>query len=600
MGAGYSRAPRQSGAFPYRDVQNDVFSNLNALRDIVMMLPASVTVQDGHGNFVLVNEAAAEQFGIASQALVAGPMPTWPQAAVKRRDAAPDILHAGRVLLCEEAVDSGQGMRLFRTTHRPIMVSGHRLLLSSAIDLTEQKATEDELFRRAFFDELTGLPNRALIEHRVNELLAKDEAGSRFALAFVDIDNFKQINDYYGHGGGDALLVQIARRLSLELRSTDTLARISGDEFLLLLNPIDNVDEVSRFIGFLLDRLKSPFFIDGAEAFATGSIGISLYPEHGHSYERLRRNADIAMYRVKNNVKGTAALFDSAMEREAQERMAVEQSLRLAVLDKRFRCAFQPKVDIRTQEIKGIEALVRLVNDDGEIQAPGTFINLAVELGLIDELTHLVLSEIMRSIDLINDSFGQGTTISINIAAKQAGDVAFMESFARALKETGCPQRFVIEVTEDAFLAKAHFQTEILPKFRKLGVGISIDDFGIGYSSLSALADITADEIKIDRSFIADIHKRPRSQSILKAIASLSEALGMTIIAEGVESFEELAYLQAATRIQYAQGYYFSKPVFLDELRRTRDHGLNMRPVAVGRAQVQARMPHPRSLGAGR
>src|SRR5262249_53395121 len=162
------------------------------------------------------------------------------------------------------------------------------------------------------------------------------------------------------------------------------------------------------------------------------------------------------------------------------------------------------------------------------------FIDLAVELGLIDELTHLVLAEIMKSIDLVNDAFGRDTSIAINIAAKQAGDIEFMTSFAHALKATGCANRFIIEVTEDAFLAKAHFQPRILPMFRALGVGISIDDFGVGYSSLSALADITADEIKIDRSFIMDIHKRPRSQGILRAIVSLAEALGMTVIAEGV------------------------------------------------------------------
>ena len=273
------------------------------------------------------------------------------------------------------------------------------------------------------------------------------------------------------------------------------------------------------------------------------------------------------MYRVKNNGKGAAALFDSSMEREALARMRVEQSLRLAILEKRFCCAFQAKVDIRTLEIKGIEALVRLRDDEGVIQAPGTFINLAVELGLIDELTHLVLAEIVRSIDRINETFGRDTTISINVAAQQAGNPQFMRAFAQALEATGFPRRFMIEVTEDAFVTKAHFQTEILPIFRRLGVGISIDDFGIGYSSLSALADITADEIKIDRSFITDIHKRPRSQGILRAIESLSEALGMTVIAEGIETFEELTYLQAATRIRYAQGFYFSRPIFLEELK---------------------------------
>ena len=479
---------------------------------------------------------------------------------------APNCCNAGRAEVAEEHVTDGPASQVFLTAHQPVRVGDRNLLLSSSLDITRQKAVEEQLFRSAYYDELTGLPTRRVIEHRSNLLLQRD-AGEKFALAFLDIDNFKHINDYYGHADGDALLVEVAKRLGLDLRETDMLARISGDEFLLLLTPVQDEREVAEYIQFILRRLKAPFFINGSEIFASTSIGVSLYPEHGRSYDVLRKNADIAMYRVKNEGKGAAAVFNAGMESEAVARMKIEQSLRLAILDKRFCCAFQAKVDIRTQDIKGIEALVRLRDDEGVIQAPGTFVNLAVELGLIDELTHLVLAEIVRSIDLINETFGPDASISINVAAKQAGNLQFMRSFARALEATGYPQRFMIEVTEDAFVAKTAFQTEILPIFRQLGVGISIDDFGIGYSSLSALADITADEIKIDRSFITDIHKRPRSQGILKAIESLSEALGMTVIAEGIESFEELAYLQAATKIRYAQGYYFSRPIFLEELK---------------------------------
>src|SRR6185437_15597444 len=204
------------------------------------------------------------------------------------------------------------------------------------------------------------------------------------------------------------------------VRATDMLSRISGDEFLLLFNPVESDAEVAEYIEFVLQRLKAPFFIDGSELFASASIGVSIYPDHGNSYDVLRQNADTAMYRIKNETKGAAAIFDSGMQHEALTRMEIEQSLRLAILDKRFCCAFQPKVDIRTQQVKGIEALVRLRNDEGVIQAPGTFIDLAVELGLIDELTHLVLDEIMKSIDLIDHEFGHGISISINIAAKQA------------------------------------------------------------------------------------------------------------------------------------------------------------------------------------
>jgi c-di-GMP phosphodiesterase Gmr len=536
-------------------------SELSILRDVFRLLPTGVTVQDEHGRFLLVNDAAAVQLGIA----VGGPAVAPSKHLNHRRDTGLELLRSGRPVVTEECVTSGPVKQVFLTAHRPVRIAGRNLLLSSSTDVSEQKAIEDHLFR-AYYDDLTDLPSRRVIEHRANGL-AQREAPGRFAIAFLDIDNFKHINDYYGHAIGDALLVEVAKRLGLDLRESDMLARVSGDEFMLLLNPIQSEHEVAEYIQSTLERLRAPFFIDGSEIFASTSIGVSLYPEHGRSYDMLCQNAGIAMYRVKNDGKDAAAFFDAGMEREALARMKVEQSLRLAILEKRFCCAFQAKVDIRTEDIKGIEALVRLRDDEGVIQAPGTFINLAVELGLIDELTHLVLAEIVKSIDLINETFGADTTISINVAAKQAGNPEFMRSFAEALEATGYPSRFMIEVTEDAFVAKTHFQTEILPIFRRLGVGISIDDFGIGYSSLSALADITADEIKIDRSFITDIHKRPRSQGILKAIESLSEALGMTVIAEGIESFEELAYLQAATKIRYAQGFYFSRPIFLEELK---------------------------------
>jgi cyclic di-GMP phosphodiesterase Gmr len=572
------------------DVDLLASSELSLLRDVFRLLPTGVTVQDEQGRFLLVNDAAAVQLGIAPGAPATSPS----QQFNHRRETGLELLRAGRPHVAEESVSSGPPKQVLLTAHRPVRIADRNLLLSSSADISEQKALEDHLFRSAYYDEMTGLPTRRVIEHRANSLLHR-EAQGRFALAFLDIDNFKHINDYYGHAVGDALLVEVAKRLGLDLRESDMLSRISGDEFLLLLDPIQSEREVADYIDFTLQRLRAPFFIDGSEIFASTSIGVSLYPEHGSSYDVLCQNADIAMYRVKNDGKGTAAFFDASMEREAQARMKVEQSLRLAILEKRFCCAFQAKVDIRTQDIKGIEALVRLRDDDGVIQAPGTFINLAVELGLIDELTHLVLAEIVKSIDLINETFGHEATISINVAAKQAGNPEFMRSFAEALQATGFPRRFMIEVTEDAFVAKTHFQDEILPIFRKLGVGISIDDFGIGYSSLSALADITADEIKIDRSFITDIHKRPRSQGILRAIESLAEALGMTVIAEGLETHEELLYLQAATKIRYAQGYYFSRPIFLEELKPAIPIASEARSSMASRPQQESRPTYARN-----
>ncbi len=563
-------------------------AELSFFRDVLKQLPAGVTVQDKHGRLLLVNDAAARQLGMD------GSTPAASALLDERSESAVGLLRTGYESVREECVGDGEKRQVLLTSHRPVRIGGRDLLLSSSADISEQKAFEDQLFRSAYYDELTGLPVRRVVEHRVNGLLRQRDGSDRFALAFLDIDNFKHINDYYGHGIGDRLLGELAKRLGRELRDTDMLSRISGDEFLLLLAPVQNLAEVAEFFESAVQRLAAPFFIDGSEIFASTSVGISLYPDHGASYDTLCQNADLAMYRVKNDGKGRAAFFDISMEHEASARMKVEQSLRLAILEKRFCCAFQTKVDIRTQEIKGIEALVRLRDHEDVIQAPGSFIDLAVELGLIDELTHLVLAEIVKSIDLINETFGSTATISINVAAKQAGKVEFMRSFAEALEATGFPQRFMIEVTEDAFVAETRFQDEILPILRKLGVGISIDDFGTGYSSLAVLADVTADEIKIDRSLINDIHKRPRSQGILRAIESLGEALGMTVIAEGLESYEELAYLQAATRIRYAQGYHFSRPIFLEELKLTTPVASEARVSTMSRPVQENRSTHAR------
>jgi c-di-GMP phosphodiesterase Gmr len=544
------------------------------LHEAIGQLPVGITVQDQQGRFLFVNETAGRQFNLAAFSPERPHL--FPYQQLKRRqELCVEALRSGRSTTSEERVAGFSSDREFTSSHQPLKLADRHLFVTTTLDVTAQKARERELFRLAYYDELTGLATRRLVESRVGELLTADNP-QKFALVFLDVDNFKNINDYYGHSVGDALLKHLAQRVGFHQRDTDLLARISGDEFLLLLNPVEGEAEIIDFIAALLERLKAPYLIDGSEVFASASIGISCFPEHGRTYEALCQNADVAMYRAKSRTKGTFAVFDAGMERETAERIQNEQALRLAIQDRQFCCAFQSKVDIRTQEVRGVEALVRLRNEDGLLQAPGTFIDLAAELGLIDRLTHLVLDEIMASIDQIDAMFGAHAAISINVAAKQAGNLEFMRSFADALAATGCATRFMIEVTEDAILEKSEFQTEILPLLRGIGVGVSIDDFGVGYSSLSALADITADELKIDRSFITDIHKRPRSQSILKAIESLGEALGMVVVAEGVETFEELAYLQAATKIRYAQGYYFAKPVLLEkgELQSAGSEGL--------------------------
>ncbi|HTV34795.1 MAG TPA: EAL domain-containing protein [Xanthobacteraceae bacterium] len=540
------------------------------LSAIIDSLPVGVTVQSEDGAVVLEN-------GISTDFSIATDPSDETAAPVPQIDPATEPMDTNGAITTEERVlapqgDAGERTLLIR--RRAARILDRSLLLSTSFDFTDRKRAEVELSRRAYFDDLTGLPNGTLIHEEVHRVLTVSEGKARFALALLDVDNFKHVNDYYTHAVGDKLLLKVAQRIGAKLRASDVVARLSGDEFLLVLNPLDSDEYLEDLINSLLKELKEPFLIEGYEILTSASIGVSICPDHGMNYETLRRAADTAINRVKDGAKGAAALFDSDMGRAMSARMAQEQRLRLAVRDARFCCAFQPKVDIRTQEIVGVEALIRLRDEDGVIQAPGEFIGLAIELGLIDDITYLALAEIMRSIDLLDDAFGPQATISINIAAKRAADASFMDGFCAELKATNCANRFMVEVTEDAFFSKSCFQTHFLPILREIGTRVSVDDFGTGYSSLATLADVTADEIKIDRSFITDIHQRPRSQSVLKAIEALSDALGMTVIAEGVETFEEVAYLQAATRIRFAQGYYFAKPIFLEELapsRRTAD-----------------------------
>ncbi len=545
---------------------------LDLMVTILDALPVGLTVQSDDGRTLFTNETAAAFFA-------ATPLSAAARSENRKSDA----------VVSEDSISGPDGERTFLKSCRTTRILDRNLLLSASLDFTERKRIETELAKRAHFDDLTGLPNRALIQDHVELLLAKPGEQRRFALAFIDIDNFKHINDYYTHAIGDALLVKVAQRVAAQVRRTDVVGRISGDEFLLVIEPVSSDIDLALIIDRILQELKEPFLIEGYEILTSASIGVSVYPDHGRNYETLRRAADTAMYRIKADTKGGAALFNSEMGRDMTVHMAQEQRLRLAVRDGAFCCAFQPKVDMRTGEVAGVEALIRLRDADGLIQAPGEFIGLAVKLGLIDDMTYLALEQILKSMDLIDETFGPQVTVSVNVAAQQASDFEFMRDFCREIGSSGYAERFVIEVTEDAFLAKNHFQSRVLPMLREARLRVSIDDFGTGYSSLAQLADITADELKIDRSFITAIHQRSRSQSILKAIEALSDSLGMTVVAEGVETEQEAAFLQAETRIRYAQGFYYSKPIFMEELTPLRGSAFGQRGLSSPRERSVAR-----------
>ncbi|MCR5866530.1 bifunctional diguanylate cyclase/phosphodiesterase [Aquincola sp. J276] len=533
-------------------------------------LPVGVCLQQADGRVRLMNRVMAELLGRPLPALL-GQVPfellgRSPSHAQRLRREFLQQFEAGGLRERELTVPDGIRVRTLVVNSRRVQLLGQTLMLSTAVDVTERKRVELDLTRRAFHDELTGLPHRGLMQEIVGAAVRQHQRGGHFALVVVDLDNFKQINDSYGHAVGDSLLKAVAGRIGQCIRGGDTLARLNGDEFLLLLDPLGDPEHLPPLLDRLLQALKQPFDIDGRQLLTSASLGASLFPLHGDSYDSLRRCADAAMGRAREGRRGSAAVFDEAMGRAIDRRMDTEQRLRTAVRERHFRAAFQPKVSLRSGQVVGFEALVRWVEPDGTVHAPGAFIALAGELGLLDELTRLMVDEVALHLPALQAHFGAQVSVSINVSARQAADAAFIQGLCDQLAVAGIARHVVIELTEDALLATQRFQQEALPQLREVGVRVSIDDFGTGYSSLATLADLTADEVKVDRAFITAIHERPRSQGILRAIESLCTALGIEVVAEGVETAQELAYLRQHTGIGLVQGYLFARPQFIEAL----------------------------------
>lgn len=536
------------------------------LNQVVSSLPVGLAVQDAQGRLVLLNDMAAQVMqrrvgdllesdprGLLGATL--SPMPG------RRRNDPMATPQAGE---CEVSLPGSD--RTLLLASKPVEVFHQPMLLTTLSDISDRKRYEQELALRAFYDDLTGLPNRALIEEKVTAALHERAPGSLVALAFIDLDNFKQINDFYSHAVGDALLRAVAQRVRQCIRPDDTLSRISGDEFLLLIDPLDRPEDLPPIIERVVEALKQPFMLEGHQVLTSASLGASIYPLHGDSYEALRRSADNAMYRAKQERKGSAQYFNPSMSTALTARMDLEQRLRAAIRERHFRAALQPKVDLRSGVLIGFEALIRWLEPDGSVRMPGTFIDLATELGLLDQLTQFVVDEVVQELPELQRLFGPSISVSLNIGAKQASDVAFMRALTEQLSPAVAPA-IVLELTEDALVEAERFQHRVLPALRERGVRVSIDDFGTGYSSLSMLSDVIADEVKIDRAFITGVQQKPRSQGILRAIESLCGALHISIVAEGVETAEELAYLREHTAIRCAQGYYFAKPLLIAELK---------------------------------
>jgi diguanylate cyclase (GGDEF)-like protein/PAS domain S-box-containing protein len=441
--------------------------------------------------------------------------------------------------------------------------------LAGQRDITKRKSLEESLRYQALHDPLTGLPNRLLFMDRLEHALSLASRQTRLIMVlFVDLDDFKVVNDSLGHEAGDTLLVAVAKRLGACLRPEDTVARFGGDEFAVLLEDITVTSDADRAAERIVEGLRKPFVIEGREIFISPSIGIvSATSSHDRPKDLLRK-ADIAMYVAKGKGKARYEVFDSTMNVRALERLELENDLRRAIERGELRVHYQPKVLVGTGKIVGTEALVRWEHPERGLLPPVAFIPIAEETDLIVPLGRWVLTEACRQTREWQELYPSDSpwVVCVNLSGRQLRHPELVKDVGRALQETGLePENLDLEITESVLIEDQLSNLTTLRELKRLGVKLIIDDFGTDYSSLSYLKRLPADFLKIDRSFIGGLGEDPKDEGIVSAVIDLARVLGLEEIAEGVETTEQAAYLRELG-CRFAQGYLFSKPLPAEEI----------------------------------
>jgi diguanylate cyclase (GGDEF)-like protein/PAS domain S-box-containing protein len=429
-------------------------------------------------------------------------------------------------------------------------------------DVTERKNYERQIEYQATHDTLTGLPNRTLLADRLQQCMSLAERHhDKVAVAFVDLDQFKLINDSLGHHAGDQLLVSMAERLSNCVREYDTVVRLGGDEFVLLLTGLNKVEDISQSMRRVLEAVAQPCVIADREFVVSCSIGIGVYPDDGKDPNTLLKYADSAMYKAKQSGRNNFQFYTAELNKVLMERLEIEYRLRGALDNDEFLLHYQPKIDLSSGRVVGAEALIRWQPPGECMVSPVSFIPVAEETGLIESIGEWVLRTACRKAEELKQLMGRPIPIAVNVSARQFRQAGLVKLVESVLSDTGLdPACLELEITESMLVHDTANFIRILHDLKSIGVKLAIDDFGTGYSSMAYLKDFPVDRLKIDKTFVDDLEDAPTKAAILKAIVALGHSLGLKVIAEGVESAYQQAFLHGIG-CDELQGYYFSKPL---------------------------------------
>ncbi|MDS9472608.1 EAL domain-containing protein [Sporosarcina pasteurii] len=559
----------------------DIVNNMNRklseqkkfLFQVIDLNPNYIYAKDEFDRYTLVNQSYAQLMGKDTQEMIGK---TYDELQ-KDNDTEPhsmqksdEFKQTDQLLVKEESIKAASGEeRWVQTVKIPIHIHDSSALLAVSTDITERKQFEDEIQFQANHDTLTGLPNRRKFNKDLSSLLEKAKSeDSQNAIVFLDLDRFKYINDTLGHDAGDLLLKEVSSRIKNLLKRkypSAEIYRIGGDEFTILL-PHATATDSEGFAKDVLNEFKESFVLEGSNYFISLSIGISLFPNDGYDVNTLIKHADIAMYYVKGRGKNDFQLFTPQMQQEFERKVMIEKQLQTALVNEEIELFYQPIMDLKTNEIVGMESLIRWNNKVLGQVPPDEFISIAEETGVIIPIGHWVLNTAIEQHARWQKTTNQPIYVSINVSVRQLLDPTFLEKLKNAIENNLLdPSQIVLEITESIAMY-AESMSEKLAELKKLGISLSMDDFGTGYSSLSYLTKYPLDSLKIDKSFVINMHRNDENKAIIQTITAIAKEFDLKVIAEGVEGQEAHHFLKEIG-CDYAQGYHFSPPVPASEFQ---------------------------------